>query len=82
MKKNFQNFEIYVFSKIYKLRKIYISKNFKIIFENFEIHISKFLFRKKFKLFSKIWKYISFEIKTDFFFRKRSFLNFLNKKNL
>jgi len=54
MKKNFQNFEIYVFSKIYKLRKIYISKNFKIIFENFEIYISNFLFRKNIQIIFEI----------------------------
>jgi len=31
------------------------------------------IFHKFFKLFSKIWKYIFFEIKTDFFFEKKFF---------
>jgi len=40
------------------------------------------IFHKFFKLFSKIWKYIFFEIKTDFFFEKKFFKFSQQKKNL
>jgi len=58
------------------------------------INYEKYIFQKILKLFSKILKYIFLifyfekifklfsKFNTDFFFRKRSFLNFLNKKNL
>jgi len=83
---NFFKILKYIFSensKIYNLRKIYISKFFKIIFGNFKIYISKFIFRKKIsKYFRKFGDIYVSKFKTDFFFRKRSFLNFLSKKNL
>jgi len=68
LRKIFSKILKYIFlenSKIYNLRKISISKNFKIIFENFQIYISN---KIKFKLFSKILKYIFFKnLKINFF---------------
>jgi len=49
LRKIFSKILKYIFfetNKIYNLRKIYISKFLKIIFENFEIYISKFSCRK------------------------------------